>query len=394
MGQSGAALYKTVTGLVDTHYFFFNEADRCNWEEIKMRYEPKFISECTDYRGIASEMLIELHDPHTRLFYTRKNNPLFQLHLKWFDHQLYLVEEGAAGQEAFKMLSINDQNIEDLIRQFQKRFTAYPIGMVRQELIQSIVMGSSYEALKVELTDGSTVRTSIYYPVTADNRKQLQSMVHRISRSTVLIKRLEQDILYVRLLTFRAQNIEEVILKSREQFEACESIIFDLRDNSGGFMKEASEVASLFLEEDIRLGYQIVTPDDTGVPAPPVIPVIQGKKRVRLHRKRIYLLFDENTMSSAEYVFLKSLIAAYPNAVTVGHESAGLSGQAKIFHLPQQEAVIQVTCRRYVDQDMREIKQGITPNRNIALHMADYLLGIDTQLQYCIASLKQKTYEI
>lgn len=77
--------------------------------------------------------------------------------------------------------------------------------------------------------------------------------------------------------------------------------------------------------------------------------------------KNIYLYVNENTMSSAEFIFARALKVS-ESCVIIGRETFGFSGQAKQIVLAP-DLVLTVTVKRYIDRmTSKEIKQGIKPD--------------------------------
>lgn len=194
----------------------------------------------------------------------------------------------------------------------------------------------------------------------------------------VIFKTVNTSTLYVQLISFSIKNVDQHILENRDKFDKYKSVILDIRNNSGGYIREAMAAASMFLPNNLTLDYSVWSKNNT------FSPLIEGRKQIDLSNKTVCMLFNESTMSSAEFIFIKSLTLAYPNIVTVGSKSAGLAGQAKVFHIPNHEATLQITTKRYMDDKNEEIIKGITPDIEVLPCLQDYLEGIDTQLINCL----------
>ncbi len=134
---------------------------------------------------------------------------------------------------------------------------------------------------------------------------------------------------YVRVTTFEGAKVNEDLRKGIEQLEksGMQRLVLDLRDNGGGSVKEATDVAGLFL------------------PTGAVVHVQEGKKaelnetvkvsRSFFRQERRYpivVLQNENTASAAELV--SGALQDHDRALVVGQTSFGKSLVMRAVGLP------------------------------------------------------------
>ncbi len=150
------------------------------------------------------------------------------------------------------------------------------------------------------------------------NNKELTFNVERSKvtipvTSTELIKMNGKNIGYLSLSAFSEKSFEEFqdCLLKLEQEKKIDSLIIDLRNNSGGYLNSANDIASLFIEEG------------------KVIYSLESKGEVTTHKdetkdKRTYpivILVNSGTASAAE--ILTSALKDSYNATIVGNTTYG-----------------------------------------------------------------------
>ena len=197
----------------------------------------------------------------------------------------------------------------------------------------------------------------------------------------VYMKMLNNDTLHLKLLTFRSKNIKAMILNNMDYINKFDKIIIDVRDNCGGFVNEATELASLMIYNDIELDYKVVKRVNNKYLSERHI--IKGTQLECFRNKKLFVLCNENTMSSAEYIFLRSLKLSNIKTKIIGTQTAGLSGQAKLYSLID-NCELQITNTRYFDFNDKELTTGVCPDIKVQSNIIDILNNIDTQLMYCM----------
>lgn len=166
------------------------------------------------------------------------------------------------------------------------------------------------------------------------------------------------------------------------------TVVFDIRGNRGGFINETKDVTSLIINKDVTLEYKILS----NVNSRGEDVIIYSSNNSMFSNKKLFILCDEYTMSSAEFIFMQSLKICFPAIKIIGQQTAGLSGQAKIFNLSK-KFILQVTTKKYIDKNNNEIKSGMYPNllidRNLDYYMNKTDPYIDT-IKYLCSNLNKE----
>lgn len=167
---------------------------------------------------------------------------------------------------------------------------------------------------------------------------------------------------YLHLIQFTgrtAQEVEEALSELRSK--GMERLILDLRDNSGGLLSAAIEVADLFLEKD-RL-----------------IVSVKGRKGVNLRDFRsttsqlifepLVVLLNEGSASASEIV--AGAFSVLDRAPLVGEQSYGKGSVQTIFPLSDGSGLRLTTAMYFLPDGSTIHEQGIEPDVHVSCSEAN-----------------------
>jgi carboxyl-terminal processing protease len=203
----------------------------------------------------------------------------------------------------------------------------------------------------------------------------------RIAIPSVESKMLTGQIAYVKINTFGQQTTSELnaalntLLKQNPR-----GLVLDLRNDPGGYLDTAIEVASQFLpngtvvmREKYGDGHEVVFKAKRGGLATDIPMVV---------------LVNEGSASASEIV--AGAIQDNQRGVIVGETSYGKGTVQQIHPLQQNAGVVRVTIARWLTPTGRSIdKVGITPNNAVAMTPEDVTAKRDPQLDKAISLLGQ-----
>lgn len=162
---------------------------------------------------------------------------------------------------------------------------------------------------------------------------------------------LEGNIGYLKIATFSNTLKEQVhlALKNMES-TGISSLIIDLRNNTGGYLSAAKDVASLFLEKD-KIIYSLEEKEKT----------TEYKDETEEKKEyKIVVLFNENSASASE-VLIAALKESY-GAITVGTKSFG-KGKVQQTHSLEDGSMVKYTSAKWLTPSGTCVDQvGITPD--------------------------------
>jgi carboxyl-terminal processing protease len=190
---------------------------------------------------------------------------------------------------------------------------------------------------------------------------------------------LEDGIGYIRLYNFGANSADEVINAHRNLWDqGATKLIFDLRNNTGGFVETAVEITSLFsrngtiLIEEKGNGTQKIY-RNTGTILDDVSPMV--------------ILVNEGTASASE--IMAGALQDTHRATLIGATTYGKGFIQQWIPLNGDFGAVRITIARWLTPDGHQIQgQGLVPDITVNLTEEDYQNQNDRQLAVSIEYLK------
>jgi carboxyl-terminal processing protease len=184
---------------------------------------------------------------------------------------------------------------------------------------------------------------------------------------------LENNIAYVRLTSFTSSAVEQLSAEMEPLLQQNpQALIFDLRDNPGGFLNQSVAVADLFLPEGIvlyqrnRNGEEEIFRSQTGDLAEN-IPLV--------------VLVNPGSASASEIV--AGAIQDRGRGIIIGEVSFGKGSVQNTITLPD-GSELRVTIARWYTPDNNTIDgQGITPDFEVPLE-GEFGTESDSQIQRAV----------
>ena len=194
---------------------------------------------------------------------------------------------------------------------------------------------------------------------------------------------LENNIGYIEFSSFDDGTAEEFKTKFQElEAQGIKSLIIDLRNNGGGIVDEALEIANYILEKDSVILYEVDKDNNETVEKTTDDPIINMP---------IVVLTNENTASSSE--ILAGALKDHKKATIVGEKTYGKGVIQQLLTLPDGSG-LKITSEKYLTPNRTEInKVGIEPDEKVELpesitNVLNVEKNDDTQLQKAIEILK------
>ena len=233
---------------------------------------------------------------------------------------------------------------------------------------------------KIKGEEGSTVKLEI-------QRKE-EILTFEIKRENIKVnpvegKVLENNIGYIAFSSFDQETAEDFKNKYEElSKQGIKSLIVDLRNNGGGIVSVALEIADYFTPKDSVLLYEVDKNNNEEIEKSKNDPIINMP---------VIILTNENTASSSE--ILAGALQDLGIAKTVGTKTYGKGVIQEVLSLPDGSG-IKITSEKYLTPNKREINEvGIQPDVEVELpETVTNILNVeekdDTQLQKAIEMLK------
>ncbi len=203
----------------------------------------------------------------------------------------------------------------------------------------------------------------------------------RISVPSVESKMLDGDIAYVRLFTFGDKTGDDLHKELEKLMENNpKGLILDLRNNGGGYLKTAIQIASEFIGDGVVMYEQYGSGKRQTFYADP------GGLATKVP---MVVLVNEGSASASEIV--AGAIQDRGRGKLVGVKSFGKGSVQNIEPLSDNQGAVRITIALWLTPKERQIHQiGLTPDVVVELTDEDINANKDPQLQKAIDTLLNK----
>ena len=206
----------------------------------------------------------------------------------------------------------------------------------------------------------------------------------KINTNPITTEILEENIGYIKLPSFDTDVAEHFKQKYQEvQEKGAKSLIIDLRNNGGGIVDEATQIADYILDKGNTIISTVDNKENKQVTTSKNEPIINTK---------IIILVNENTASAAE--ILACSLKDNNKATIIGTKTYGKGVIQTVFSLSDGSGLKITTAEYYTPNGETIHKVGIAPD--IEVNLPENVKNIyaledneDTQLKKAIEELKK-----
>ena len=206
-----------------------------------------------------------------------------------------------------------------------------------------------------------------------------------ITRANIVIptaegEMLEDNIAYVALQNYGENTSEQLRRELKTLLDQNpDGLIFDLRNNGGGYLNTAIQVVSEFI------GQGVVMYEEYGDGESFAFNAIPGGLATEIP---LVVLVNEGTASASEIT--AGAIQDYERAPLVGATTYGKGSVQSWIALKNDAGGVRVTIARWLTPNGRQIaEQGLTPEYIVEFTEEDFAAGNDPQLEKAIDVLKE-----
>lgn len=329
-----------------------------DWNKWKYHYQGK-IRTSDDAKVAIDSMIASLNEPYTRFMNTKDFDDLATSITSKIYGIGVNIYSNAGKIEVFNVIpstpaDYSDIKQGDLIIAVDGKDTN---GMNVSE-VATLVRGP--ENSIVELT------------ILRDNKK----LTKKIKRKEIKIKNVKSSIIdnhigYIQIISFMGGTTPNEFMEALENTKNTDSIIIDLRGNTGGLLDNAVFIANMFIPQGeiveiiYRDGYK---KSIKASPAPQ-----------NLLNKPVVVLVNGASASASE--ILSGALKDYKKAKLVGRKTFGKGLVQKVVPLPNKTGV-NITIARYLTPNGTDInKLGIKPDIEIGNEFDFYMNNTKKDIQ-------------
>jgi carboxyl-terminal processing protease len=338
------------------------------WNYVIDQYVDQPVDQTIMMRGAISGMLESLGDPHTSYMdpemFRQQNTPLqgeYEGIGAWVDitgDYLIIISPMPNSPAEKQGLKSGDQIIA---------IDGEDMTGIEGNLVLRRILGKA----------GTDVTLTIFRPTTNETIDMTITR-QKITIPSVTGEMLENDIAYIQLINFGEKTHQDLrnILKDLLKQKPV-GLILDMRNNGGGYLNTAIDVASEFVSQSPIMYEEFGDGERITYKAKPnglatEIPLV--------------VLINEGTASASEIT--AGAIQDYGRGVLVGKTSYGKGSVQNWVTLQNDQGAIRVTIARWLTPNERQINSlGLAPDYEIEITEEDIEAERDTQLEKALELL-------
>jgi carboxyl-terminal processing protease len=364
--------------MVNYFYPYKNLLDR-NWDDILKEFIPKLINatdQITFHRRIL-ELTADLNDAHavtssTIISGNIRGYYFLPLELKYIEGKTVIsrIGKGVTNIKPGDIINkINNVNIE-IIRDSLKKILpgSNPASLERNvnNWVRNSLVRSQSNILEIENEKGISNKTLTNY-----NSGEYLALFEIDSTRWYKINANHHVFGYVNMGLLVVDDLPKMF----HELWGTDAIIFDVRNYPNGVLWD---MMKYFYPNPIHIA-SFTTPDLT---YPGTFywqeEIIGEVSSIPLFSKPIYLLFNEQTQSHAEYTIMS--LEQYPKSVKIGSQTAGADGNVVLINLPDGISTYFTGLGTFYPDHSPTQRIGIKPDIEVSPTINGIRNGIDEVL--------------
>lgn len=344
-------LYRRGWELIKNSYYDqkYNGQD---WERWEHHYDGKLKSRDDAHKAIET-MLASLGDPYTRF-----------LDKDAFDEEKSQIEAHLFG--VGMQLGMNKEQKVVVISPIPGT-PAFKQGIQPGDEITEVdnkpVKGQSLDQVVKQIRGPINTQVSITFLRKTEKHKVVLTRAEISIHAVPSVEKLPGGIGYIRLDSFISAKANQEMRQALKKMSDADGLIIDLRNNPGGLLANAIEIANMFLDK----GIIVSTIDADGYKNPQ-----PSSGNPITHQPMVVLI---NGFSASASEILSGALRDNGRAKLVGQKSFG-KGLVQAINRLDDGSGINVTIARYLTPNDTDIhKVGIIPDYTVELKEDDYVKG-------------------
>jgi len=338
------------------------------WETIKSKYVEQPVDEEMLFYGALEGLVGSVGDPYSIFLNPEATEE--------FNKELSGSFEGIGAEIGIK-------NNQLMIISPLEDSPAYKSGLMPGDIIldidgqQTVDMSLDQAISLIRGKKGTEVVLTI---LTNEDQEVKDVSIERdvIKIESVSWELIDQNIAYVKIIHFNSDTyqdfrkiVNDILINSPE------GIILDLRNNPGGYLDSAIDVAGEFIED------QVIVIEDFGNSQ----KEYKSNSTARLKDIKTIVLVNGGSASASEII--AGALQDYQQATIIGEQTFG-KGTVQDYEQFEDGSSLKLTVAKWLTPDGKSINdQGIQPDVEVSLSFDDYNNDLDPQLEAALEVLKE-----
>ena len=324
-------IYKTAWETINEKFYFKSKINLGRW---KNKFENK-INDLNDAHNCINKFVTELDDPYTKF-----------LSKEEFKEEQNIINSTLTG------IGVKLSNKKPFVLDVLTESPAEKEGIIPNDYILAID-GKPTTNLTGSQT-ANLIRGPVGFPLTIKLKRGEEIITKTLKREELKFKAvssqlLDNNIALIKIDSFIPENTSTLFKDEIAKYPSVDGIIIDLRNNSGGLLKNAIEIADMFL----TAGKIVSTVNLTKT-------VNEFANSSQICDSNIVILVNENTASASE--IFTSALKENKRAIVLGERTFGKGLVQEIVKLPDDSA-LHVTIASYLTPNGNNLnKKGIIPD--------------------------------
>ena len=340
------------------------------WNLAKTKFVDQPVSDKDLFYGALSGIIAALKDPHS-IFLTPEFNQKFKEEMSGTFEGIG-IEIGIKNNHLTVIAPLPETPAEkaglrsgDVIDKIDNVSTA---NMSLEEAVR-----------KIRGKKGTVVTLSIQREGWTE-RKEFKITRAKIEIKTVTWQIKPEQIVYLKISQFNDKTYNDFLATTKQiLIKNPKAIILDLRNNPGGYLDSAVEIASFWLGDKL-ITYSKNNNDK-------IKEYRGGNQPVFSHLKTV-ILVNSGTASGAEII--AGAFQDYKKATLIGEKTFGKGSIQELIPLPDGSAVKITTAYWYTPNGRKINNEGINPDIEVKMTDEDYNQNKDPQLDKAMEMLSKE----
>ena len=345
-------LYRKAWGLIKDSYYEQKFGGQ-SWQRWEHKYDGKLKTQEDAHKAIET-MLASLGDPYTRFL----NEENFTDEKQQIQAKLFGVGMQLGMNKEHKVVVIAP------IDNTPASKAGIHSGDEIVEVDQKPVKGQSLDQVVKQIRGEKNTKVSI--TLLRGTQKNVVDLTRAEIpiKSVVACQMIPGDIGYIRLDSFISQKANEEMKEAIHKLEGAKGLILDLRNNPGGLLANAIDIANMFLER----GVIVSTIDADGYKTSQLATRSSFKTDLP-----VVVLINKGSASASE--ILSGALRDNQRAKLIGQTSFG-KGLVQAINPLGNNTGVNVTIARYLTPNDTDIhKTGIVPDYEVKISDDDFNAG-------------------